>query len=134
LVLAEINLYEGSSGNPLHAAHAIHRASLTGSSEVILRRIAKARHRADDLLNAISSLSTEDQKEVYLLQRFLVDSLRGARRAIVFQYFFSEFDWKRRKQHWLVPYLSMLGVPLYLLLAALFIFLFGVRIGEGATT
>ena len=126
----ELNVYSDSMGNPLHAAQAIH----SNSSAVIQKRLSKARRRANEIAEALESLETEDQREVYLVQRFLVDSLRGFRRSIVYGYFFSGFDWKRKSQSMIIPQLCFAGIPAYLLFAALFIFLYGVQIGQGATT
>ena len=130
LVRIELNVYSDSMGNPLHAAHAIH----SDSSTMIPKRLSKARIRASEIAEVLESLETEDQREVYLVQRFLVDSLRGFRRSIVYGYFFSGFDWKRKSQSTIIPQLCFAGIPVYLLFAALFIFLYGVQIGQGATT
>merc|ERR1711871_943750 len=57
-----------------------------GYDGVVLNAIIKARERCQDILKHMESLETDADRDSYLLQRFIIDSMNGIQRRVAMRY------------------------------------------------
>ena len=119
----ELRLLNDSS-DPVTAAHVMH----TGEERLILNRLRKSRKFAYTIKRNMKAFEYDDQREVYLLQQFLVQSLRGFSRYIAYRHFFEDFDSRKETVRPNLHYLCMILVPLYVMALIFYIFLFGISL------
>ena len=122
-------LFGYKAGDPMVAARFVHG----GRKDVIVTGIVEARQRADDIKNILESLESSQERQIYLIQSFLVESLPGYRRDIVHSFFFEEFDRVHRKKSPAFILLCAVGVVAYLLALPIYVFLYGITIGSLAS-
>lgn len=125
--LVELRLLN-QSADPLTASHVMH----TGEEHLILDRLRKSRKAAYFIKQNMKIFEQDDQREVYLLQQFLVQSLRGFSRYIAYRHFFEEFDSRKEVSRPFLHYLCMFIVPVYIMALIFYIFLFGISLGAHA--
>jgi hypothetical protein len=119
------NLHLNETADLVTASHVMH----TGEKDLILKRLKWARKKAYELKRNLKLFEDEEEKEVYLLQMFIVNSLRGFSRYVAYRHFFEDFDAQKEvKTQWVVHYVCMAGVPMYLLALIFYVFLFGVSL------
>jgi hypothetical protein len=100
----------------------------------LVRRIRKARNKADELVDSLSTLDPPLQNKE-LLQQFLVSTLSGYRKAIAERYFeLPVKDSSHRKKVNFFHYLALVILPIYMAGACFYIFLFAVRMGSRSTS
>jgi hypothetical protein len=126
----DYSLFGDKVGDPLAAAKVVH----TYTEPELIRTITVVRKREKDLVDTIKSFENDQQKQVFLLQSFLVESLPGYRRDIVYQFFFADFDRADQASSPLFKVAIAMGIPLYIFALVFYVFLFGVSIGSDATT
>ena len=112
------------SADPVTAAHVMH----TGEERLILNRLRKSRKIAYLIKRNMRGFEYDDQREVYLLQQFLVQSLRGFSRYIAYRHFFEDFDAKKEVLRPTLHYICMMLVPFYVMALIFYIFLFGISL------
>jgi hypothetical protein len=122
-------LFGDRAGDSLAAAKLVH----TYTEVELVRSLVQVRQREKDLVHTLESLDSAQQKEVYLLQSFLVESLPGYRRDIIYTFFFGDFEQHNQSRHALFKVAIYIGVPLYIFALVFYVFLFGVGIGVDAT-
>jgi hypothetical protein len=125
-------LVDDENGDPIVAAEALRHAA-ERDPKVLHRRLKKARKRADVIKEGIEALTSDLSRDMFLLQHFLVDSLKSFRRRIAYRFYFSNFENELRKDSIYIRYLCVFLLPAYVFVATFYIFLFGVGIGAGAT-
>ena len=103
-----------------------------GYKGVVLSAVRRARERADEIIEDMEKLEDESKKDIMLLQRFVIDSLKGYQRNIALRFVDveeEEEDEEAGKCNMRWRYFWFLCLILYFLFTSFFIFLFGVRIG-----
>jgi hypothetical protein len=120
--LHEVRLNLSHNSDAIGASHVMH----TQKDDLILSCLKKARLRAYLIKRNMAALETDDEREVYIIQQFIVHSLRGFSNYIAYRHFFEEFDsrWDARVYMGL-HYVCMVLVPLYLAGLIFYIFVFG---------
>ena len=116
------------SADPVTAAHVMH----TGEERLILNRLRKSRKLAYLIKRNMRAFEYDDQREVYLLQQFLVQSLRGFSRYVAYRHFFEDFDAKKEVLRPTLHYICMVLVPFYVMALIFYIFLFGISLDPHA--
>jgi len=120
-------------GDPLTASEFIYHAGVA-DRDMITRKLDRARQRAEKLKVQLHNLSSDDDRDLFLMKRFIVDSMRGLRHEVAYHYFFGLDEKKvRYRNQCLFRYLSVILLPLYFILAAVFAFQYAVTIGAKAT-
>jgi len=117
-------------GNTEAGAAMIH-AEMNGHPGLIEHSIVKARVRGERIVEALHELESPAEQDIYLLRKFIVESLSGFERRITMRYFFDEgidaniSKWK--------AYCYLFFAVAYVAFLALYVFLFGVSLGASAT-
>ena len=109
--------------------------ALDGSAVELLQRLETVRAEAAEIKQDLAALKGAEQKEVYLLQRFLSSSLVGLARDVAEGILYSDMvaeDDPQSDVFW--QYVALVLLPLYFTSLSFYIFLFGVQIGSKATT
>ena len=117
------------AGDPLLAAKVVHG----GNKDLIVKGILAARQREGDIKAVMDSLESTQERQIYLAQIFLVESLPGYRRSIVHSFFFAEFDRVLNRKSPLFILLCAFGVISYLLALPIYVLSYGGSIGSLAT-
>ena len=94
--------------------------------------IAKSRRECDVMCAEMDEFETNADKDAFLLQRFITDSLKGLERKLANRFFFPEESggvhklWK--------SYLCLFFLLTYCIFCCMYVFLFGVLLGPAAVT
>jgi hypothetical protein len=104
------------------------------SKNAVTSRIVKCRSDADKIKIEMEGLKTPNEKEQYMMRRFILDNFNGYRRRIVQRYMIDPHErpsdeWKRVA----VRAICALILPIVLLIQLYFIFTLNVGIGSRAT-
>ena len=100
----------------------------------VLTRLTNAREEAAHIGQQVSLLKGEDTREIYLIQQFLVCTLKGVSKYIAGKIMFEHIDSdEERADKWLWRLCVSFFLPVYFSACALYILLFGVSIGQKST-
>lgn len=117
-----VRLRFDNSADPVAASHIMN----SNEEAVILSRLKKARRKAYLIKMNMRGLHSEHEQELYLLQAFIVHSMRGFSHYIAYRHLFEEFDARHElKKYRYVHYICIVLVPLYICTIIFYIFLFG---------
>jgi hypothetical protein len=111
-----------------------HHVANTCTAKDLIPLVKKARNEAAIIQANITNMSNDWDKSKYLIQRFIVCTLRSYRRNVADR-FFEVHDSKLpflMKITW-TSYASLVLLPCYVIFTNFYIFLFGVGIGQKAT-
>ena len=122
-------------GDPRSASELMHHA-LSNSRQFIQRKLQRARMRAEAVKLTLSTIRLDQDKDLFLIRRFLVDSLPGYRRLVAQHYFFHKQETEEfyKDQPLYVLKICAGSLALYYIVATTIVLLFGVGIGSKATT
>jgi len=141
-VLFEVNYLLDEPADPLEIADTLNRYNNTPqslqssniSTNVMKSKIKESRKQCDVVLYNLNKLESNEMKDIYLLQQFLVNCLSGLKRKIAYRYFFHEIERKNNiENERKLQIICIILLPIYLFGLAFYIFLFGVSIGSKAT-
>jgi len=119
------NFYDADAGRQL----LVHE-TLGDSQGLVHKAISKARMECDAMCTEMHEIESNADKDAFLLQRFITDSLKGMERTLAFRFFFPELGggvhtkWK--------SYICLLALLAYVVFCSMYVFLFGVVLGPSA--
>jgi hypothetical protein len=116
------DFYDSKTGSELM------QLELAGDVNGMLHQaVAKARDEADTIIEKMEDIEEDVQQDTFLLQRFLVDCMRGIERNVALRYMLLDDD-EDQQRMW-KSILCLIAIVLYVIFLNSYIFLFGVRLG-----
>jgi hypothetical protein len=101
-----------------------------GYDGVVLKSILKARERCDDILEHMTTLETDADRDSYLLQRFIIDSMNGLQRRVAMRFVEENEEEDELHMRWRMLY--FIALIMWVVLVSGYVFLFGVMLGPTA--
>jgi hypothetical protein len=116
------------------ASHVLSYGRSHLQQDLLKSKILSARRQALKLKKGLNELDNTRARDVFLLQHFIVNCLKGFKRKVAYRYFFSDFENAGDSDSKVYQRMACLVLlPTYFLFVCLYVFLFGVRIGSLAT-
>jgi len=119
--------YDADAGRQL-----LKHETLGDSQGLVHKAIARARDECDVMCAEMHEIAANAEKDAFLLQRFITDSLRGIERTLAFRFFFPEEGGGVHYQ--LKSYCCLLLLLAYATFCCMYVFLFGVVLGPDTVT
>jgi hypothetical protein len=107
-----------------------------GMKGIIKSKIKQSRRRSERIVKEMTYIESDIDKEIYLLQQFVVNSLHGVKAVIAKRYMFYNYASLAPftiVKKWFSRYICLILLPIYVSGCCLYIFLYGNRIGAHAT-
>ena len=106
---------------------------LDSKDKELLKKIKKVRSITSKIVKDMQHLRTDKEREMYLIQRFIVESMSGFKKTIALQYFSKNIDSSENVHKFRLRVFSLIALIVYILVIFAMIFYYGVYVGPAAS-
>lgn len=124
---------QGGEEDLLHETVDTENDSVNQKENLLLKKINLARRRTAKIVKDMKHLKTDKEREMYLVQRFIVETMSGFKKSIAQQYFFKNIDSSENCHKFRLRLFCLLALCFMILIVFAFLFYFGVYVGQRAS-